>query len=105
MWRAVSPQGGFEVPHGRFPYMTSIKSTTGHLHHCGGILISPTVVMTVAHCLKEVGPHPHVHIGSDDVNDEDTIEGVKVSVFLSSGAPQCCCDSRYGKSLNQEGQI
>lgn len=41
--------GGMEAPEGRFPYMCALFS--GRKYKCGGTLIDPQWVLTVAHCV------------------------------------------------------
>ena len=74
----LSFQGGEKAPYGRFPYMTSIKSLTGHVHICGGILIDPQYVLTAAHCIAATSWNPYVHIGAHHVNDDEAAPGVEV---------------------------
>lgn len=54
------------VPRNRFPSLVSIEGSSGHA--CGGIAITPKLILTAAHCLDDVGPNPVVHVG---INHED----------------------------------
>lgn len=49
--------GGSEVPQGRYPYVVELTyqprgSTAAPIHDCGASLISPSVVLTAAHCVE-----------------------------------------------------
>ncbi len=51
--------GGSDVPQGRYPYVVELTyqppgSTAAPIHDCGASLISPSVVLTAAHCVKEM---------------------------------------------------
>ena len=74
-------QGGEDAPKGRFPYMVSVKSTETRLHHCGGVLINPSFILTAAHCIKEIGSQPILYIGAYHVHDAEK-EGVKVNIHI-----------------------
>lgn len=51
--------GGSEVPQGRYPYVVELASqlrgsTAALIHDCGASLISPSVVLTAAHCVEDM---------------------------------------------------
>lgn len=76
-------QGGIKAPQHRFPYMVSIKTSEGHIHKCGGILIDPKWILTAAHCNEEIGDHPFVHIGAYMANDSHLTPGVQVYMIVA----------------------
>lgn len=56
--------GGEVPPYGAVPWQVQLRN--GDLHHCGGALISPRLVLTAAHCWKDdltvvVGAHGPPH--------------------------------------------
>ena len=57
--------GGQPAPAGRYPYMSGLLSSNNGRPYCGGVLITPGVVYTAAHC-----PAPSfVSVGCLNVND------------------------------------
>mmetsp|Transcript_12347 Transcript_12347/g.29324 ORF Transcript_12347/g.29324 Transcript_12347/m.29324 type:complete len:518 (+) Transcript_12347:365-1918(+) len=38
----------------RYPYLASLRQPLGQNHFCAGVLVTPDVVMTAAHCLERV---------------------------------------------------
>lgn len=61
--------GGVEAVPGEFPFIVSLRDSSGHF--CGGSLILPDVVLTAAHCTSEmssfkvyVGVHSQIEMSS-----------------------------------------
>ena len=64
--------GGTEAPIGRYAYSASL-SVDGeyNTHLCGGSLIAPDIVLTVAHCAGWPGPYRRVDIDQHNLDDRD----------------------------------
>jgi len=43
--------GGHEVPQGTYPFQASLQLAANGKHHCGATLVSPTTLLTAAHCV------------------------------------------------------
>ncbi|UAJ80107.1 serine protease [Leifsonia sp. ZF2019] len=73
--------GGTGAPEGQFPFMASIQMNGQHF--CGGTLITPTTVMTAAHCAKDVDPAKlKVVVGRTVLSDASHGEEREVSGIL-----------------------
>ena len=64
--------GGTEATLGRYAYSASL-SIEGDFktHLCGGSLIAPDIVLTVAHCASWPGPYQRVDIDQHNLDDRD----------------------------------
>lgn len=45
--------GGLDAPNGSFPYQVSLRLTRTGEHRCGGSILSPTIILTAAHCVAQ----------------------------------------------------
>eukprot|EP01025_Chloroclados_australasicus_P000950 TRINITY_DN10312_c2_g1_i1.p1 TRINITY_DN10312_c2_g1~~TRINITY_DN10312_c2_g1_i1.p1 ORF type:complete len:578 (-),score=73.81 TRINITY_DN10312_c2_g1_i1:433-2166(-) len=78
--------GGVDAPLGRFEYMMSIQvqQQDGRFsHHCGGTLISPSLILTAAHCIYIKGKY--------DLRASKSIADVLQSTptLYATRAPRC----------------
>lgn len=46
-WRVV---GGSNAEPGQFPYIVSLRRTSGNSHFCGGTIVSSFHIVTACHC-------------------------------------------------------
>lgn len=83
---------GTSAPRGRYPWFCSmeVKDGTGWLQVCGGVLVSPNVVLTAAHCpllIPELGGEQRVAVGRYSVatNQGVQVRRVKRVVYYQRG--------------------
>ncbi|KAK0388347.1 hypothetical protein NLU13_4592 [Sarocladium strictum] len=66
--------GGVEASAGEFPYIVSLQVSNSHI--CGGSLISPTVVVTAAHCSGRQPSQVRVRAGTTRWSSGGTVASV-----------------------------
>ena len=73
-------QGEVHAPIGRYPYMVSLFHPTVNTFTCGGILLSPQWVVTLAQCVAHSSfnnpPNPKVFVRDHTLNGVDIGEEV-----------------------------
>jgi hypothetical protein len=72
--------GGRDAKEGEFPWSVSLQS--GHTHFCGGIIISPTHILTAAHCFIF---YIYGVMGEESLREIEIIAG---SVDITGGGAQ-----------------
>lgn len=83
--------GGTPAPPTRYTYFTSLRRSKSNSHYCGGSLISPTLVLSAAHCRSSsttAGTLPNIVIGQSDftnVNDGESIPVIEEIVHPNYG--------------------
>jgi trypsin len=75
--------GGREVPMGQATYVTGLRRLPDIPSKCGGVLISPTWILSAAHCAPNVF---HVNVGTHYLGGSD--DGEIVQVINSYKHPQ-----------------
>ncbi|XP_050520248.1 prostasin-like isoform X2 [Daktulosphaira vitifoliae] len=54
-WPQPKIIGGYSTPYGAYPWQVELQANIGGWeHHCGGALVSETIALTAAHCLKNL---------------------------------------------------
>ncbi|XP_025420684.1 trypsin-1-like isoform X1 [Sipha flava] len=54
IWPQTKIIGGSSTPYGAYPWQVELQAYKGGWeHHCGGALVSETIALTAAHCLKD----------------------------------------------------
>uniref|UniRef100_A0A1B6DCK7 Peptidase S1 domain-containing protein n=1 Tax=Clastoptera arizonana TaxID=38151 RepID=A0A1B6DCK7_9HEMI len=89
--------GGHKAQHGEFPHMAGIGFDRGHFIEflCGGSLISPTFVLTAAHCAKTKWGNPvMVRIGVNNINHNNgqNMDIVDIVIHPQYQPPSCYND-------------
>ena len=83
--------GGTPAPPTRYTYFASLRRSKSNSHYCGGSLISPTLVLSAAHCRSSsttAGTLPNIVIGQSDftnVNDGESIPVIEEIVHPNYG--------------------
>eukprot|EP00984_Skeletonema_dohrnii_P024990 scaffold14144_cov91-Skeletonema_dohrnii-CCMP3373.AAC.4 len=84
--------GGTPAPPTRYTYFTSLRRSKSNSHYCGGSLISPTLVLSAAHCRSSStaasGTLPNIVIGRSDftnVNEGESIPVIEEIVHPNYG--------------------
>lgn len=68
--------GGSPTPYGAYPWQIELQAYKGGWeHHCGGALVSETIALTAAHCLKDFKKsHLRVIVGKHNLAKNDKHE-------------------------------
>ena len=88
--------GGTPAPPTRYSYFTSLRRSRSNSHYCGGSLLTPTMVLSAAHC--STSPlMPNVVIGQSDFTQLATGETIRVL--------QEIIHPQYGNVMLPDGQL
>ena len=93
--------GGTPAPPNKYPYFASLRRKRSNSHYCGGSLITPTLILSAAHCQSyssNTDLLPNAVIGRDDFTNMTEGESVPVieelihpnygNVLLSDGVTE-----------------